>query len=102
MTWEAATPGDLTMRSIYARRGDFNSLARVVKSTPTLTGDGDVTFTSAACWASPGEPDVTTSLPADTPLFRLVCTCNGMSFIANRWVFTGQCSCLHHPLPKED
>jgi hypothetical protein len=24
---------------------------------------------------------------------RKVCTCNGMGFIANRWVFTGECKC---------
>lgn len=28
---------------------------------------------------------------ADRP--RKVCTCSGMGFIANRWVFTGECRC---------
>ena len=29
-----------------------------------------------------------------TPIaWHVPCTCNGMGFIANRWVFTGECGC---------
>lgn len=26
-------------------------------------------------------------------VIRNPCTCNGMAFICNRWVFTGECKC---------
>lgn len=99
--WELKTAADLNRRSTYVPHGEHHASARDVTGDVLPNGSA-VDFPSRGRWAyPPRDEDELTTLAVDTPLYILKCTCTGMSFIANRWTFTGQCSCVHHPLPKE-
>src|SRR5437868_7264976 len=99
--WELKTAADLRPRATYVRQGDYHASARDVTSTVVPAGD-TVTFAARARWLwgdSASEELVT--LDRSAAVYIHTCTCNGMTFICNRWTFTGECSCVHHPLPRE-
>jgi hypothetical protein len=98
--WELKTAADLRKRSIYVEKGSHLASAHVITSTVVPGGDA-VTLTHRARWGYPEQADELVTLDATAPVYILKCTCNGMAFIANRWTFTGECKCVHHPLPKE-
>lgn len=98
--WELKTARDLRPDSIYAVPGTYKSAARKITGTVAVSDDV-VTSTDRPLYAwPPNSPDTAVTLAPDTPLFILKCTCNGMGFISNRWVFTGECRCVHTDLPK--
>ena len=101
MTWELKAARDLRINRTFVVRGDYHASARKVTGPPVI-GDDAVTLTAAPLWDrwAPGETPV--SLVPETPVYILNCTCNGMGFICNQWVFTGECRCRHHPLPTDN
>lgn len=99
--WELKTAADLTRRSTYVAQGEYHASARDVTGDVVPDG-GAVSFPSRGRWAwPPHREDEPTTLATGTSVYILKCTCNGMAFIANRWTYTGECSCVHHPLPEE-
>lgn len=100
--WESKTAADLRQRSIYVRKGEYHASAVEVIAPVTAEG-GTVTVTARGLWTWPPDKEPTpVTLAAHTPVYILTCTCGGMAFICNRWVFTGECRCRHYPLPKEN
>lgn len=97
--WELKTARDLTPNSVFVVKGDYLASARTIMDEPAKS-ENAVTFRAHSQWSYvPG--DEPHALAPDQPIYILTCTCNGMSFIGQGWTFTGQCSCVHHPLPKE-
>lgn len=99
--WQLKTARDLTPKSLYVVKeaGAYRSSARIVGDTVDSAPDA-VTFTARPRWSrTPTDEPVT--LTPDQPVYILKCTCNGMAFIGSRRVFTGECSCVHHDLPKD-
>lgn len=97
--WELKAARDLTPGHTYVIRGDYRASARKINAALNVLGDA-VTFTARPLWSRTPSDEAVTLAP-DTPVYILNCTCNGMSFIANRWTFTGECSCRHIPLPAD-
>lgn len=97
--WKLKTAGDLVTNQTFVRKGDHLASAHKITAPPAMDGSA-VTFTVRALWSStPDEESVT--LTPDQDVYVLICTCNGMSFIQARWTFTGECSCVHVPLPGD-
>ena len=91
--WEKRSVEQLRKGDIFLYEGDHLSGASVV-STPVTPYEGTgVRFCTHARWSD--RPEGPSIVRADTPVYVLKCTCRGMSFICNRWVFTGECSCVH-------
>jgi hypothetical protein len=97
--WELKTARDLAPNRTFVVKGEYLASARKVTGPPADEGD-TVTLPARALWARVTAEESMTLTP-DQPVYILTCTCNGMSFIGRGWTFTGQCSCVHHPLPKE-
>lgn len=96
--WELKAARDLGPNRTFVVKGDYRASARKVTSEPVI-GDDAVTFTAAPLWDRWNPVEKPVCLVPETPVYILKCMCNGMSFICNRWVFTGECRCRHIPLP---
>lgn len=98
--WELKTARDLRNGRTFVVRGDYHASARKITTLPVMNGDS-IIFSARPLWGR--EPAArTVTLDVSTPVYILTCTCNGMSFITNGWVFTGECLCVHRPLPLEN
>ena len=98
--WELKTAADLRPGSTYVQRGDYLASARGVTGSVVPGGDA-VTFTSVARWSwDERASEELNIIDASTAVYILACTCNGMALIGKRWSFTGECRCVHLPLPK--
>lgn len=98
--WELKTVRDIGCGRIFVIQGDYHASARKVATLPVMNGDSMI-FSARALWGHPAGDEESVTLTLDTPVYILTCNCNGMSFSCNRWMFTGRCSCVHVPLPKE-
>lgn len=96
--WELKEARDLKPSRTYVQPGNHHSSARVIGAALNVVDDV-VTFTARDRFTR-APVDIPVTLAADAPVYVLNCTCGGMGFICNRWVFTGECKCVHHPLPK--
>jgi hypothetical protein len=98
--WELKTARDLAPNRTYVVKGDYHASARKVAGQPA-ENENAVTFRAHSQWSYASRDEPVTLAP-DQPVYILTCTCNGVAFIANRWTFTGECRCVHHPLPEEN
>lgn len=99
--WELKTARDLSPNRTFVIKGDCLSSARKITGEIAM-GKVVVLFPARALWGRPDPVEESVTLTVDRPVYILTCMCNGMSFICNRWTFTGRCSCVHIPLPKEN
>ena len=98
--WELKRAADLRPRNTYVPHGGYHASAAEITSTVVPQGDG-VTFAARSRWTYGQGTEELITLDASALVYILKCTCSGMAFICNRWTFTGECRCIHHPLPKD-